>query len=287
MDYASLIGNTPLITLEGIYAKLETMNLTGSVKDRMAAYMIAQAEAEGQLRRGQLIIEATSGNTGISLAALAAAKGYKFLAVMPENMSLERRKMLQLLGAQLVLTPAEQDMVGAMRKYEELVKEHPDAWLPRQFTNPANIEAHYAGLGRELKKIAKDIEAFVAGVGTGGTLLGVAKALRENNPAVRIVAVEPAEAAVLSGQKPEEHGIQGIGEGFIPKIVQDHRDLIDEVITIGTQEAIAESKRLAQEHGLLVGYSSGANMLAAKRLKERGLRVATVLCDRGERYLEQ
>jgi len=283
---SQIVGKTPLIEIDGILTKLETTNPTGSVKDRMAWYMIKKAEERGELKPGSKIIEVTSGNTGIALAMLSAIKGYKFIAVMPESMSIERRRMMQAFGAELVLTPAEEDMKGAMKKYQELVNNNPDAWLPKQFENPDNIKAHEEGLGKEiLKQTNGQIDAFVAGMGTGGTLVGVAKALKKANPNIKIFGVEPAESAVLSGGKPGLHSIQGIGEGFIPKIINDNLELIDKIITIKSQNAIEMSKKIANEKGLLVGISSGANFLAAQEVKKKFGNVVTVFADRGERYL--
>jgi cysteine synthase len=280
------IGNTPLIEVDGIFAKLETFNPTGSVKDRIAWYIIRNAEKRGELKPGQKILEITSGNTGIALSMVAAIRDYKFIAVMPESMSLERRKMMGAFGAEIVLTPSLEDMDGALRKYDELVKENPDAFLPKQFENPDNIKAHEFGLGKEIVDEVK-VDAFVVGTGTGGTLVGVARALRRRNPNVKIIAVEPAESAVISGEKQGLHKIQGIGEGFIPKIVSDNLHLIDEVIKIKSDDAIIAGKKLARKHGVLVGISSGANFLAAKFIKEKyGLKnVVTIFADRGERYL--
>jgi len=280
------IGQTPLITISGIHAKLETTNPTGSIKDRMAWYIVRMAEERGELRKGSEIIEITSGNTGIALAMIAALRGYRFTAVMPASMSVERRRMIMAFGARVVLSPAEEDMAGAVRVYRELVAASPDAWLPKQFENPDNIAAHREGIGREIvQQMEGTIDAFVAGTGTGGTLIGVAHALRDANIHAKIIAVEPEESAVLSGKKPGSHLIQGIGEGFIPAILQEHWKNIDEVITVPSQEAVAMSARLAKEHGVLVGISAGANMVAALKMKERYDKVVTVLPDRGERYL--
>jgi cysteine synthase len=280
------IGNTPLIEVDGILAKLETFNPTGSVKDRIAWYIIRNAEKKDELQPGQKILEITSGNTGIALSMVAAIRGYKFIAVMPESMSLERRRMMKAFGAEIVLTSAVEDMDGALKKYNELVKENPDAFLPKQFENPDNIEAHELGLGKEISEKVK-VDAFVVGTGTGGTLVGVARALRRQNPNIKIVVVEPAESAVISGEKQGLHKIQGIGEGFIPKIVSDNLDLIDEIVKIKSDDAIIASKELARKHGVLVGISSGANFLAAKLIKEKyGFEnVVTIFADRGERYL--
>lgn len=279
------VGNTPLISVDGVYAKLETTNPTGSVKDRMAAYMFKKAEERGDLKPGKKIIEVTSGNTGIAMAMLAAASGYKFTAIMPENMSVERRKMMAAFGANLVLTPAKDDITGAMEKFEELKKQNPDAWFPMQFENPDNIEAHELGLGKEIADAFPEADAFVAGTGTGGTLIGVAKALKKVNTNVKIFAVEPSESPVISGGKPGFHGIQGIGEGFVPKIVEKNLNLIEETILISTEDAISSSRELCKKHGIFVGISSGANFLAAKQLSKKYKNVVTVFPDRGERYL--
>lgn len=285
-DILCTVGNTPMLCIEGIYAKLEAYNPSGSVKDRMACYMLKKAEERGELKPGSRILEVTSGNTGIAFAMLAAARGYRFIAVMPEHMSVERRKIMQLFGADLILTPAEEDMTGALRKFEELKNRYPDAWLPDQFANPDNIDAHELGLGKEIvDELGSEVDAFVAGTGTGGTLIGVARALKKANPNVKIIAVEPAESPVLKGGKPGIHGIQGIGEGFIPKIIQDNLKLLDDILTVRTEEAIAEAKRLCCKHGVFVGISSGANFFAAKQVGCRYKSIVTVLPDRGERYL--
>lgn len=285
-DILSTVGKTPLIKIGKIYAKLETVNPTGSVKDRMAWYMVKKAEERNELKPGSKIIEVTSGNTGIAFAMVSAIRGYKFIAVMPESMSIERRKMIEVFGAKIVLTPAKEDMAGAIRAYNELVKKHPDAWLPKQFENPDNIAAHRGGLGKEIIEQAGDkVDAFVAGIGTGGTLIGVAQALKKVNPDIKIIGVEPAESAVLSGEKSGLHKIQGIGEGFIPKLVEENIDLIDEVITIKSNDAIEMSKELVKKYGLLVGISSGANFLAALKLFKKYNDIVTVLPDRAERYL--
>jgi len=270
-----------------ILAKMESFNPSGSIKDVMALYMTSKAESKGLIKRGDKIIEVTTGNTGIAFAMVSALKGYKFIAVMPENMSVERQKIMEAFGAQIILTPASADMLGAIERYKELARENPDAWLPNQFGNPDNVEAHREITGRSiLEQVKVKIDAFVAGVGTGGTLLGVAQALREVNPDVKIIAVEPAESAVMNGQEPKPHEIQGIGEGFIPELVR--MDMIDEVITIKSQDAKDFMKKLAQEEGLFVGISSGANVLAALKVGETigsGKTVVTVLPDSGERYL--
>ncbi len=281
------IGKTPLIEVEGILAKLETTNPTGSIKDRMAKYLMEMAEQRGELEIDSEIIEVTSGNTGISLAMLSAVKGYRFTAIMPESMSTERRKMIRQFGGEMILTPAEDDMKGAIVKYETVTKRK-KVWLPKQFDNSENITAHEIGIGKEIiEQAGIDIDVLIAGVGTGGTLIGIARALRKINSRAKIVAVEPEESAVLSGKQPKLHKIQGIGEGFIPKILKDNLDLIDEVVTIKSNEAIDAQNYLSERHGILVGTSSGANFLAAKKIKKSGQKVVTVFPDRGERYLSE
>jgi len=291
-----LVGETPLLKIPkeitkecpetSIWAKLETTNPTGSIKDRMAWYIVKKAEERGELKPGSKIIEVTSGNTGIAFAMMSAVRGYKFTAVMPESASIERVKMMKFFGAEVVLTPAKDDMFGAVKKYEELVAENKDAWLPKQFDNPDNIEAHREGTGKEIvSQFNGKIDAFVAGAGTGGTLIGTAEALKMANPEVKIFVVEPAECAVLSGGEPGHHKIQGIGEGFIPKILKDNMKMIDGVIKIKSEDAILMSQRLTKECGILVGISSGANVLAALELGKKFKNIVTILPDRGERYL--
>ncbi len=288
-NISKIVGNTPLMQIEGILAKMEMLNPTGSIKDRMVFYMAEKAEKRGDLKPGAKIIEVTSGNTGISLAALSAQRGYKFTAVMPESMSEERVKIMEAFGARIVLTPKEKDMAGAVEKYKELASES-KAWLPKQFENPDNVEAYKEGLGKEIiEQTGGNIQALVAGVGTGGTLIGVALALKKINPKIKIVALEPKESAVLSGQRPGLHKIQGIGEGFIPEIVKKHIGLIDEIMTVESCQALEETKNLAKTHGILAGTSSGANLSASKRIKEKyGFKkVLTFLPDGGERYLSE
>lgn len=281
-----LIGNTPMIDLDGINIKLETYNPTGSIKDRMACYLIKNAENRGLLKKGMEIIEITSGNTGISFAMISSIKGYKFTAVMPESMSIERRKIMELFGANIILTPKDEDMEGALRKYKEIIKGKRDVWLPNQFENYNNIKAYEFGLAEEiLSQTNHKIDAFVAGIGTGGTIIGVARKLKERNPNVKIIGIEPKESNVLSGGSQGLHKIQGIGEGFVPKIVKDNLDLIDEIITIHSDDAVNESINIARKYGLMVGISSGANFLVSKMLKERFKDIVTVFPDRGERYL--
>jgi len=289
-----LIGNTPIVglaklnnTKSTILAKLEALNPSGSIKDVMALYMLDVAEKNGLLKPGNKIIEETSGNTGISFAMIAALKGYQFVAVMPEHMSQERRQMMQAFGAEIVLTPEKEGFAGALETLEQLGKENKDAWLPRQFSNPDNTAAHREITGKRILQAINDrIDVFVAGVGTGGTLMGVAEALRRVNPEVRIVAVEPAESAVMSGEEPSSHIIQGIGPGFIPDLV--NMDLIDEVIKVKSDDAAEMTRRLIQEEGLMVGISSGANVLASLEVAQKsgkGKTIVTILPDRGERYL--
>ena len=287
MNILNTIGNTPLLNIDGIFAKLETYNPTGSVKDRAIWYMVKKAEERGQLKKGYKIIEVTSGNTGIALAMISAVRGYKFTAIMPDSMSIERIKMIKAYGAEIILTPGSEDVGGAVKKYEEIIKNESDyVWLPRQFENLDNIEAHELGLGKEIvDQVNGDVEAFVAGVGTGGTLIGVVLALKKNNPNVKIFAVEPEESAVMSGGVAGLHKIQGIGDGFIPKIIQDNFDSIDGVVKVNSREAIDAQKILIKKHGLLVGISSGANMFAANKIKQKFDKVVTILPDRGERYL--
>jgi len=293
-DILGQIGKGPLLELtkvnntgNRILAKLETYNPSGSIKDVMAYYMLCEAESKGLLNPGSKIIEVTTGNTGIAFAMISAHRGYEFTAVMPENMSIERRQMMEAFGAKIVLTPTADDMKGAIAKYNELIEANPDAWLPNQFGNPDNISAHREITGRSiLDQISGKIDVFIAGVGTGGTLIGVKQALKEKHPDVKIVAVEPYESAVMTGNGPKPHDIQGIGEGFIPPLVNINE--IDEVIVIRSQDAVNMMARLAKEEGLLVGVSSGANVLAALRLSETigtGKTIVTILPDRGERYL--
>lgn len=289
-----LIGKTPLVKLHKvnntgseIWAKLGALNPTGSIKDVMALYMMDMAEKRGELKPGARIIEATSGNTGISFAMLAQLKGHKFVAVMPEYMSRERIQMMEAFGAEIVLTLAAEGFAGAMKKFEELAREHPDAWLPRQFDNPDNTAAHREITGKRiLEEIDGEIDAFVAGVGTGGTLMGVAEALKRVYPNVKIVAVEPAESAVMSGDESGYHKIQGIGPGFTPSLI--NMDLIDSIVTVSSEDAITMTRSLMREEGLMVGISSGANVLAALKVAGEigdGKTIVTVLSDRVERYI--
>lgn len=293
-DALGLIGKTPLVHLGRIaptgarvLAKAEFLNPAGSVKDRPALAMILAAEASGALVPGATIVEATSGNTGISLAMIAAVRGYRCVLVMPEDMSLERRYILRAYGADIVLTPASDGMTGAVNRARALLEETPSAFMPSQFKNPANPDSHEHGTALEiLEQTGGEITAFVAGVGTGGTVTGVGRTLRAQlGDRVRIVAVEPANSAVLKGKPPGMHGIQGLGAGFIPEILD--RSLIDEVIDVTDVAAERMARRLAREEGLLVGPSSGANVHAACEVAARlgSGTVVTILCDSGERYL--
>jgi len=290
-----LIGNTPLVRLgriaragsATILAKVESQNPGGSVKDRIARSMIEDAERRGVLRPGSTLVEPTSGNTGIGLAVVAAVKGYRLILTMPDDMSLERRRLLARLGAELVLTPAIEGMTGAVFAAQELCREHPGYVMLQQFENPANPDAHRRTTALEiLEATGGKVDGFVAGVGTGGTITGVGEVLRQRIPSIRIVAVEPAKSPVLSGGKARVHGIQGIGASFVPGIL--NRSVIDEIVQVKDEDAMATALRLAREEGLLVGISAGANVWAALGVAERlgaGRTVVTVLCDTGERYL--
>jgi cysteine synthase A len=278
------IGNTPLVKIENVYAKLESVNPTGSIKDRAALEMIEAAEREGKLQKGFTIVEASSGNTGISLSMVAALKGYKMIVVMPENMSEERVQMMKAFGAELVLTSTSGSLREAVEKAEEIGK-RPNTFVARQFSNINNIKAQEK-TGEEILKQIGPVDAVVAGVGTGGTLMGISNVMRRVNPEVKTIAVEPEEAAVMfggSGVRIKEHKIQGIGDGFIPQLIDMSK--VDRSITVGSEEAIDMARRLCREYGLLVGISSGANMLAALKVAREYDKVATVLPDRAERYL--
>jgi cysteine synthase A len=290
-----LIGRTPLVRLARmeaapsarVWGKAEILNPAGSVKDRPALSMIQAAEDSGKLRPGATLIEATSGNTGISLAMISAVRGYRCVLVMPEDMSLERRHIMRAYGAEIALTAASDGMLGAVRHAEKLLRETPGAFMPRQFENPANPASHYRGTANEiLAQLGGCVDAFVAGVGTGGTLTGVARCLRERLRRVQIVAVEPKSSAVLSGGRAGPHSIQGLGAGFVPPILD--RGLIDEIVPVSDAVAERTARRLAEAEGLLVGPSAGANVYAAcavaQRLPPSG-NVVTILCDSGERYL--
>ena len=293
-QFQELIGNTPLFRLNNfgrgldaqIIAKLEYFNPAGSVKDRIAWAMIERAELEGKLKPESVIIEPTSGNTGVGLAAVAAARGYKIIITMPETMSLERRKILQAYGAQLVLTAGALGMKGAIAKAHELAKEIPNAFIPGQFTNPANPECHKLTTAREIwDALDGKLDIFVAGVGTGGTLSGVGEFLKEKKPAIKIVAVEPDSSPVLSEGKAGPHKIQGIGAGFIPDTL--NTQIYDEVFRVTNEEAYDTAKEIARVEGLLVGISSGAAAYAAKKIAQDnpGKTIVVLLPDTGERYL--
>ncbi len=289
------IGNTPLIKLSkslpkpcaDVYAKLEMFNPGGSIKDRICLNMIEAAEQEGLLKPGATVIEPTSGNTGIGLAIVCAVKKYRLILVMPENYSIERRFMMQEMGAKIVLTPAEQEMAGAITRAEDIFKETPGAFMPRQFNNPHNPEAHQKYTAAEVfaDLSPESIDALVLGVGTGGAITGLARAIKAKNSDCLVVAVEPAGAAVLSGEKPAVHKIQGIGAGFIPEILD--LDLVDRIEKVTDEEAFEFSKKLSLSEGVLGGISSGANFCVASRIaKELGpdKKVLTIFCDKGERY---
>ena len=285
----SLVGNTPLLRLRNfgnILAKLEFLNPAGSVKDRAALSMIFDAENRGLLKSGSTIVEPTSGNTGIGLAAYGIPRGYRVILTMPDTMSIERRNLLAAYGAEIVLTPGAEGMAGAIKKAEELVRELPDAYLPGQFTNPANAQAHVETTGPEIwEDTDGKVDLFVAGVGTGGTLTGVARYLKGKNPNVKIIAVEPETSAVISGKSAGAHGLQGIGAGFLPEILDT--SLIDEVVAVRDEDAMETGNRLAKTEGLLVGISSGAAVFAAQKMAEKypNKTVVALLPDTGERYL--
>jgi cysteine synthase A len=295
-DVTQLVGNTPLVRLrkvtEGavadVVAKLEYFNPGGSVKDRIGVAMIDAAEEAGLLKPDTIILEPTSGNTGIALAMVAAARGYKLVLTMPETMSIERRVLLRAYGAELVLTPGKDGMPGAIAKAEELAKSDQRYFVPQQFENPANPAIHRATTAEEVwKQTDGKIDFFISGVGTGGTITGVAQALKERKPDAKFIAVEPAASPVLSGGQKGPHPIQGIGAGFVPPVLDE--DLVDEIITVGNDDALNLARRLALEEGLLVGISSGAAVVAAlqvaRRPENKGKLVVVVLPSSGERYL--
>lgn len=295
-DIGELIGGTPLVRLRGItrrtgatvLGKLESFNPGGSVKDRIALAMLDAAEREGRIRPGGVVVEPTSGNTGIALALLCASRGYRLVLVMPESMSRERRALMRAYGAELELTPAGEGMSGAIRRAEEIAASLPGAFVPQQFRNAANPEAHRRTTAEEIWRDTEgSLDVFVAGVGTGGTVTGVGRALKSRRPGLRIVAVEPEASAVLSGRPAGAHPIQGIGAGFVPEVLDP--TVIDEVITVSGEAAFTAARRLAREEGVLAGASSGAAAAAAERVAGRpgnvGRLVVVVLPDTGERYL--
>lgn len=294
-DITQLIGETPLVKLNrlvgdqdaDVYLKLEFFNPGSSVKDRIAVSMIEAAEKEGKLKPGDTILEPTSGNTGIGLAMVAAAKGYRTILVMPDTMSIERRNLLRAYGADLVLTPGSEGMKGAIQKAYDIAEEHPEYFVPQQFKNEANVAIHRETTGEEvMKQTDGELDAFIAGIGTGGTITGVGQVIKERIPGVELIAVEPSDSPVLSGGKPGPHKIQGIGAGFVPEILDT--DIYDRVITVGNDEAYHWSRRLAREEGILVGVSAGAAVAAALKVAKelgKGKKIVAVIPDNGERYL--
>ena len=295
-DITELIGNTPLVRLNRVaagleatvVAKLESFNPCSSVKDRIGVSMIEAAERDGRIAKDTLIVEPTSGNTGIALAFVCAAKGYRLILTMPDTMSSERRQLLAVFGAELVLTPGPEGMAGAIRKAEEIVASHPRAFMPQQFRNPANPMIHRETTAAEVwRDTDGQVDILVAGVGTGGTITGVAEVIKSKKPQFKAIAVEPADSSVLSGGKAGPHKIQGIGAGFVPEVLR--LDLVDEIIKVGNDDAGEMARQLARQEGILAGISSGAAVWAAlevaRRPENKGTLIVTVLPDTGERYL--
>ena len=293
-----LVGHTPLMELTHIekeynlaakiLVKLEYLNPAGSVKDRIAKQMIEEAEAEGTLKPGSVIVEPTSGNTGIGLSMIAQTKGYKSIIVMPESMSIERRKLMKAYGAELVLTPAKDGMKGAITKAKEIVESTPNAWTPGQFTNQANVHAHYKTTGPEIwQDTDGNVDILIAGVGTGGTITGTGTYLKEQNPHLEVIAVEPADSPVLAGGKPGAHKIQGIGAGFVPDVL--NKNIYNRIVHVTNEDAIENGKLISKKEGVLVGISSGAAIWTAtqeaKREENRGKTIVAILPDSGDRYL--
>jgi len=295
-DITKTIGNTPLVKINKlntaknaiVLAKLESFNPLSSVKDRLGAALIEAAEKDGLIKDGTTIIEPTSGNTGVALAFVSAAKGYRLILTMPETMSIERRQLLKILGAELVLTDGKLGMKGAIAKAEELQKEIPNSFIPQQFNNPANPEIHRKTTAEEIwNDTDGTVDIVIGGVGTGGTITGIGEVLKKRKPSVKIIAVEPVDSPVLSGGAPGPHKLQGIGAGFVPKVF--NKDIVDEIITVAHTDAGDTARRLAKEEGILVGISSGAALFAAltvaKRKESQGKTIVVILPDSGERYL--
>jgi len=294
-DITAVIGHTPLVRINKlgsdkamILAKLKSHNPCGSVKDRIAKSMIEAAEEAGLIKPGTVIIEPTSGNTGIGLACICAAKGYRLILTMPESMSIERRKLLRFFGAEIVLTPAERGMAGAVEKAEQLIAKNPDAFMPQQFKNPANPQIHRETTAEEIwNDTDGKLDIFVAGVGTGGTLTGCGETLKQRNKKLKVVAVEPKDSPVLSGGKPGPHKIQGIGAGFVPEVL--NVAVIDEIVRVSNEDAMETARQLARKEGILAGISSGAAMWAAVQLSQRaeseGKTIVVILPDTAERYI--
>ena len=294
-DITAAVGCTPLVRINKlgppnavILAKLESYNPCGSVKDRIAKAMIECAEEDGLIKPDTVIIEPTSGNTGIGLAFICAVKGYKLILTMPESMSIERRKLLELFGAELVLTPAKLGMAGAVAKAEQLAKDNENSFMPQQFKNPVNPQVHRETTAKEIwMDTDGKIDIFVAGVGTGGTLTGCGEVLKQHNPKIRVIAVEPADSPVLSGGRPASHKIQGIGAGFVPDVL--NVDLIDEIVQVTNADAIRTARQLARKEGILAGISSGAALWAAielaQRVENQNKTIVVILPDTGERYI--
>ncbi len=295
-NITELIGRTPLLRITRVtdgakgtvLGKMESFNPLSSVKDRIGLSMIEAAEKAGAIKEGTILIEPTSGNTGIALAFVAACRGYRLILTMPETMTVERRTLLKALGAELVLTPGPEGMKGAIAKAQEMVDSNPSAVMPQQFENPANPEIHRRTTAEEIwEDTGGEVDILVAGVGTGGSITGIGEVLRERRPGFQIIAVEPADSPVLSGGQPGPHKIQGIGAGFVPGVL--NTEIIDEIITVEAEDAFETARRLAKEEGVLCGISAGANVWAAvqvaKRPENSGKTIVTIICDTGERYL--